>query len=147
MPTLHLVPYQNPVVISAQKYVSYLKSPKTYCSLHIPLSKTHYYIEPDKLFEAAWKRFPDGQLDMWNASRCFAIGQHSACVFHCMNVLQRGLYSLADHLGVTFKFPIELANWNQVIVEIEYKIGNELQMLGKQDRSAERERRLTVLGT
>jgi len=64
-----------------------------------------------------------------------------------MNVLQRGLYSLADHLGVTFKFPIELANWNQVIVEIEYKIGNELQMLGKQDRSAERERRLTVLGT
>ncbi|HKV55789.1 MAG TPA: hypothetical protein VJN94_14235, partial [Candidatus Binataceae bacterium] len=84
--------------------------------LHVPLITAHYYAEPDKVWGTAWERYADAQPDMWDASRCFAVGQHSACVFHCMNVLQQGLYSLADHLGVEFKYPIELANWNQIIV-------------------------------
>jgi len=114
--------------------------------LHIPTARAEYYAEPEKIFKSAWVHFPDAQFDMYEASCCYAVARHSASVFHCMNILQEGLYSLARHLSVEFKFPIELANWNQVIVEIENKIKQELERLGREERSSERERQLTFLG-
>jgi hypothetical protein len=114
--------------------------------LFIPEEKMKYYVEPERLFGLAWERFEDAQSDMRESSRCYALEQFSACVFHCMGVLQQGLYALARHKTVEFKFPIELANWNDVIVKLEEKIGDELKELGKAPRSEERECRLTLLG-
>ena len=72
---------------------------------------------------AAFRRTED---DIKAARRCFVLGQDTACVFHCMGILQRGLFALADNLDVKFKGSIELENWGTIIDRIEKVIGDSL---------------------
>ncbi len=90
--------------------------------LYVPLANAELLRAPEKLWGKALTAFPSAKHDAVEASRCYAVGCYTACVFHCMGVLQSGLYAMAIELKVSFKHSIELTEWNAVISGIESQI-------------------------
>lgn len=66
--------------------------------------------------------FRSAMEDTREAGLCFAVHRHTACVFHCMRVLERGLHALARALQVPFSIPFEYQQWNAIIVGIDSAI-------------------------
>jgi hypothetical protein len=64
--------------------------------------------------------FPSTSEESREAAQCFALGRHTACVFHCMRVLETGLHIMAADVGVNF----DIQNWQNVIDQIESKVKN-----------------------
>jgi hypothetical protein len=90
--------------------------------LYVPPEEANLFQNPLAGFTKSVEAFPSARKDMENASRCQALRQHTACVFHCIGVLQYGLYALADELQVSFSFPLPMAEWCAIIDRIEAKI-------------------------
>lgn len=77
------------------------------------------FFQQDALFgSAVAEAFPSSADDIQHAGTCYALDQHSACVFHLMRVLERGLATLARELRVDF----DRKNWATVIDGIEAAI-------------------------
>jgi hypothetical protein len=110
---------------------------------YIPAPNDKYF-EQDKLFsEKVWEVFPDARQDIKEVGNCFAAGLFTACVFHLMRVSEYGLRFIANALGVTTKhtgsmIPLEYAEWDQIISQINQKIEAER----KTPRDANREKQL-----
>jgi hypothetical protein len=104
--------------------------------LYIPPERAYLYRDPQEWFKKVIPAFPSAKHDAEDASRCYALGLYTACVFHCMAVLQSGLYAMALDLKVPFKHSIELAEWNAVIAGIEAKI-EPLRSMPKSDNREE----------
>jgi hypothetical protein len=81
-----------------------------------------FYEKPEKWFPASPNAFPSAKYDIEEACKCYALERYTACVYHAMGILQAGLYAMAHQLGVFLKYPIELADWQEVITAIEAKI-------------------------
>jgi hypothetical protein len=82
--------------------------------IRIPQERINYY-ENDELFgEKVAAAFPSCTRDIRKAGSCYALGQEDACVHHLMLILERGLYALADRIGVTYR----RTNWQNVIEKI-----------------------------
>lgn len=88
------------------------------------LNKPEYYSRIDdkerkKIFgdrvEAA---FPSAIPEVIGACNCFALEQWTACVFHCMRVLEAPLVALAKKFSV----PFDKAEWHNIIEGIEKKV-------------------------
>jgi hypothetical protein len=88
----------------------------------IPQEDAEFYEKPEKWFPNSLKAFPSSRYDIEEACKCYALERSTACVFHAMAVLQVGLYTLAHDLGVLLKYPVQLAEWQEVISAIEGKI-------------------------
>ena len=67
------------------------------------------------------KEFMNAVQDIAAASRCFALDEWTACIFHLMRVLEHGLRALAIKVALP---PDAMAheNWKNVIDQIESKI-------------------------
>ncbi|MFP5276081.1 MAG: hypothetical protein ACLGPM_03115 [Acidobacteriota bacterium] len=104
--------------------------------LYIPPERAYLYREPGEWFGKVIPAFPSSKRDAMEASRCFALGCYTACVFHCMGVLQCGLYAMALDLNVPFKQSIHLQEWSCVISGIEAKI-EPLRNMPKSDKRDE----------
>jgi len=104
--------------------------------LFIPPASAELIREPEGLWGKTLTAFPSAKHDAVEASRCYAFGCYTACVFHCLGVLQVGLYAMATDLKVPFKHSIELAEWNCVISGIEDKI-EPLRNMPKSDKRDE----------
>lgn len=63
-------------------------------------------------------KFPSATPDIREARRCIAFGRDTACVFHLMRVLERGLAALASKFSVSFAYE----NWKNVLDQIEKQI-------------------------
>jgi hypothetical protein len=100
----------------------------TDCIRHETESLTLIYVESDKLktFEQSdlfgdnvFQHFPEADYDIRESGNCLALGRNTACVFHCMRVLEHGLGALAKKFrGIKFNH----ATWNTIIEQIEQKI-------------------------
>lgn len=77
-----------------------------------------FFREKTPFGEAVASAFPSAAYDVIEAAQCYALNRHTACVFHCMRVLEYGLRTMAEHLGKTF----ETQNWYNIINEIEGEI-------------------------
>jgi hypothetical protein len=104
--------------------------------LFVPMERAYLYQDPEEWFRKVIPSFPSSKHDAMEASRCYAFGCYTSCVFHCMGVLQSGLYAMANDLKVPFKHSIELAEWNCVISGIEDKI-DPLRNMPKSDKRDE----------
>jgi hypothetical protein len=83
--------------------------------VRLPRDKQEY-LAADNLFgPAVEKAFPSFTADIQSAGTCFAIGLWDACVFSLMQILQQGMYVLAQHLHVDYEY----AQWERVITDIE----------------------------
>lgn len=97
------------------------------------------YNRPLASFPLTWPNYPSARDDIEEACRCYALGRYTACVFHCMAILQCGLYALATELGVMLRYPVELAEWCEIIAAIEKKVA----AMVNRPRSAARDERMT----
>lgn len=62
--------------------------------------------------------FPSSSFDVSEASRCYALGRNTACVYHLMRVMEIGLKVLAKQ----FNLPSDHTNWEQIINRTEKAI-------------------------
>lgn len=76
--------------------------------------------------------FPEAVKDIGAASRCYALDEWTACVFHSMRVLEHGLRLIATRFNVDFA----VDSWHKVIKGIEDGIAalRNKQGLTEQDR-------------
>lgn len=64
--------------------------------------------------------FPSARDEISSAGRCFALDEHTACVFHLMRALEKGLYALGAQLGLD-EAALSQENWQNIIEQIEKK--------------------------
>ena len=134
-------------LIAASRNVELLDSflhEKTWGKLRENIRNIRFIVEKDmserRYFhmlpaEAAWydNHSPFGQnvIDAFSstknegeeAAKCYATGRYTACVFHCMRVLETGLRVMAADVGISF----DIQNWQNVIDQIE----SEIRKIGK----------------
>lgn len=90
---------------------------------HMTPDDAIWYTNEFPFGESAAQSFKSSNVEAIEAAQCFATGHHTACVFHCMRVLETGLGALAADVNVTFG----VQNWQNVIDQIEMQI----RVLGK----------------
>ncbi len=83
--------------------------------------RTKFYSETPNPFGASVAdSFPSTSYDAFEASRCYALGRNTACVFHLMRVLEIGLRTFANRFNV----PSDHTNWHNIIEGIERAVRN-----------------------
>jgi hypothetical protein len=92
--------------------------------LMIPPSYRILYEQPEPFGQKVVAEFPDATYDIAAASRCLALDEWTACVFHSMRVLEHGLRNLAGRLSLNMSASVDLLNWNEIITNIENEIGH-----------------------
>lgn len=95
--------------------------------------------------EAVAERFPEAASDIAAASRCVALDEWTACVFHSMRALELGLRAIAAEV----ELPAEAMaheNWKNVIDQVERKI-RDMEGLPKSSEKIERLRVLSSLAS
>ncbi len=95
---------------------------KSQLFLWVQADKAKYYEQSQLFGNKVANRFLITDKDIRVAGNCYAADNNTACVFHCMRVLEKGLHEFADHLGIPFKVPVELQNWQNIIEPIETEI-------------------------
>jgi len=85
--------------------------------------------EQEQLFGGqVFANFPSARLDVAEAGNCYAMGRYTACVFHCMRVVEKGLHVFVDDLNakcnvnVKFNRHISYVNWGNIIDKIEHEL-------------------------
>ena len=89
------------------------------------------YYEQEQLFgPEVFANFPSTRHDVTEAGCCYATGRYTACVFHCMRVVEKGLHALVGELnskhnaGIVFRDKVEHENWGAIITEIQLALEN-----------------------
>jgi hypothetical protein len=91
--------------------------------LMIPSERREFYEQRTPPFGMdVANQFPATIRDIAAASRCMALDEWTAAVFHLMRVLERGLHRFAGIVGLPMSDDIELANWKNIIDQIEAKL-------------------------
>jgi hypothetical protein len=80
-----------------------------------PDRRKYFYADVNLFGEAVAEKFPSSTTDIVEAGRCFALWRNTACVFHCMRVLEVGLQCLGAAIGMTDPRP----NWEPVIARLD----------------------------
>ncbi len=93
----------------------------THVFYQIESQKSLFYEEPEKYIgQEVSKAFPTAARELTDASKCYATGRDTACVFHLMRALELGLTCMARVFGVSSDY----TNWQNIIEQIEAKIEN-----------------------
>jgi hypothetical protein len=108
--------------------------------MFIPQRRKWFYLKPVEWFaEPVVTRFAGIERDVRDACQCFALAQWTASVFHAMRVLEIGLRALATHVGVSLKFSLDFADWQNLIDGVDARIKALQQQQKGQARSDELE--------
>jgi hypothetical protein len=89
-----------------------------------------YYKLKHPFGEAVYQAFESARHDAREAKNCYTLDRHTACVFHCMRVLEKGLHALVHHLNnahsarIVFSKTVEETNWGNIIDEIQIALEN-----------------------
>jgi hypothetical protein len=81
----------------------------------VPNLKAEYCDKEEGFGEAVGKAFPSSVPEVKDACNCYALGLNTACVFHLMRVLEKGLRAMAESLNVLWRFE----DWGRVIERME----------------------------
>jgi hypothetical protein len=79
--------------------------------------------------EAVYTNFESTRHDVREAKNCFILDRYTACVFHSMRVVEKGLHALVHDLNskfgaaIIFNKDIEYMNWGNIIDKTEKEIG------------------------
>lgn len=104
----------------------------------VPPDRKEMYLHPEEWFSASVvEKFPDTATDVREAARCYALARWTAAVFHAMRILEHGLRWLAEAVAITPATPVELANWKNVIDQIDRKLRDMEQAPRSTQKSAD----------
>lgn len=88
----------------------------------VPETHKGLYLDPEKWFGVhTLLKFHGLTRDVRDACQCFALAQWTASVFHSMRILERGLVSLAESVGLD-QSAMGLENWKNILDQIDKKI-------------------------
>ena len=90
--------------------------------LYMPAEDAELYQRPTAMFPRTAVAFPSTHSMINGACQCYTLGQYTACVFHCMGILQAGLYAEANVLNVKLSRPLHLSEWHKIIDGIENSV-------------------------
>ena len=82
--------------------------------LRIPQERISWFDKKEAFGAKVSNAFSKAIPDIKEAGNCYAIGLHTACVFHLMRVLEYGLQALAKDVGLTFY----RQSWGKIIDKI-----------------------------
>jgi hypothetical protein len=68
--------------------------------------------------------FPSTRMDVAEAGNCYALGRYTACVFHCMRVVEKGLHAFVPDLNARCNTNMDCSmvsyvQWGTIIERIE----------------------------
>lgn len=92
--------------------------------LCVPSHRGVFYEADNLVGDDAKAKFPDAYAEIRSAGNAFAASLYTASVFHSMRAAELGLREVARSLNITFPFPIDLADWQNLIEKIESEIKN-----------------------
>jgi HEPN domain-containing protein len=98
--------------------------------LILPSDDTKYYQQEQLFGPEVHANFASSRTDVTEAGNCYATGRYTACVFHCMRVVEKGLHALVRELndkhsaGIVFRDKVEYENWGSIITEIQLALEN-----------------------
>jgi hypothetical protein len=121
-----LVSLDNQIPETSREYNVYIQAIyaelKSKLFLHVPSSRSKWYEWDDILSDETKTAFPSAYNEIREAGNCFATARYTASVFHSMRAAEIGLRSLGKALNIEFPFPIELADWQNIIEKVEVEI-------------------------
>jgi hypothetical protein len=89
--------------------------------LAIPAEKREFFRQTKPAFgQEVYDTFSDARDDIADATRCIALDEPKAAVFHLMCVLEHGLRTLAKQLKINKG--VEIKEWSTIIDDIEREI-------------------------
>lgn len=98
--------------------------------MFMPRDQSKDYEQEDLFGKEVTDKFRSTVFDVSEAGNCYATGRYTACVFHCMRVLEKGLHAFVHHLndihaaGIVFSKTVEETNWGNIIQEIQISLEN-----------------------
>jgi hypothetical protein len=103
----------------------------------VPGERAKMLDELSKDWGAVWDRFDEGvKEDSTEAVHSYALGRHTACVFHLMRVAERGLRALARERQVpTAHESLEWEDWEKLLTGIRDSV-KQIQLPRGEARSA-----------
>lgn len=112
-----------------------------------PTHAQHYREKGTFLGEAILSKYCDLTKDAEEAGNCFALGLHTACVFHLMRIMERLVQEFLSEVGaeVTHKgqlVELKYAEWH----EIEDAIQGKIKDMAKGERKSRCSAALTTIG-
>jgi HEPN domain-containing protein len=89
--------------------------------LGVPYGRAKYYSDPKAFFGAqAWNAFPtNGQFEMEEACRSFALGRSTAAVFHIMRLLEAAIGAIRSSLNLAPPIKAAERNWGVILKKIK----------------------------
>jgi hypothetical protein len=93
--------------------------------LYVSPSLAEYYTNPLGGWSDVVDKFPPAQFDIEESAKCFALGRHTACVFHLMRVMEIGLRGLAKDLRIPYA-----PSWESYIKQIQASIDQKRRAKG-----------------
>ncbi len=93
---------------------------RTQLFLFVPSHRARWYNLA--LPSIVMSNFPNASQELTSASNALAMGLCTAAVFHAMRAAEIGVRVLGTTLGATFPFGVELAEWANVLDQIDSKI-------------------------
>jgi len=84
--------------------------------LFVPKGNSQYFHKPQLFGPEVASAFPSVSFNVEEAGNCYALGRHTACVFHLQGVMQAGLNALGDAIGVLHA---ENRTWDAVLSKID----------------------------
>jgi hypothetical protein len=101
--------------------------------LYVPPERVGFYKEQMLFGQDVNDRFPSAIDDIEGAGKCLALGEGTACVLHCMRVMEVGLRALAGSLGVPYA-----PSWESYLGQIAARIGAKRKTKGVKWRRDEK---------
>jgi len=91
---------------------------------YIPAERARYWDQKKFYGDRVYDNFVSARQDIISAANCHAVGEYTACVFHSMRVVEKGLRALAKERGLKKlrKVSIEWNDWNTIIKAIQVKV-------------------------
>jgi hypothetical protein len=87
--------------------------------LHVPFDKAKMYYDSHPFGGAVSNKFPKAITDIQEASKCFAVGRFTGCVFHLMRVMEIGV----QHVGKKLKIPnTQEKEWQPILNSVNAEI-------------------------
>jgi hypothetical protein len=115
---------QEPIIrkelesIAAELHKSVKREMQCMAFFRLSAETQHYFDVADGFGHEVGQAFPSAVYDIQEAGNCLALGRGTACVYHCMRVLEYGLCALADKFGIAF----EHKSWSAIIEPLEHAI-------------------------
>lgn len=102
-----------------------------------------YYDHPNLFGNEVFSAFPPANNDISEAGTCLALERGTACVLHLMRVVEVGLKTLADAVGVSVQ-----TDWGSYLREIDKTLETKIKGAGKrsEDERFYSEARVTIDG-